>query len=191
MFGPPGIGYKPIGATKKVQSHQITSTRKLQKNRPTLGRNYHRNYIEFGFGGWGMAYYFPEEDSSFRTISLSAHYPIRKDNTSPFSTTTRSLSQEWRSFGLHDGSVLFTHPSRKQVLQWNQKTMEKENASVGHGTMDQHTKTKIQRLLADNSLEYVPLSVWRRNQLWRLIHTHGSRAPEQDQRFGSLSTPAN
>ena len=59
-------------------------------------------------------------------------------------------------------------------MQWNQSTMEKENQVMGQQVHDHQSKSMVQKLLADNSLEFVPVSKWRRAQLWRLIKTHGT-----------------
>lgn len=99
-------------------------------------------------------------------------------------TTTKTLSPQWRMFALTDGGVLLTHPSHKQVMQWNQETLKRENAAIGQADFDRHVDSKIQALMADATLEAVPLSEWRRAHMWRLIRNHGRRTT------GTVAAPA-
>ena len=169
-FSPPGIQW--YERKKKVQSHQINRFR-TTKGAKSFGRDYNKWWIQYGFGGWGMVYFDTKVDRSYKILPLSGHYPQRAHADAALTTTCKSLSPQFRTFALADGGVLVCHPSQKQVLEWGKITAEKESVALGQDGFDQSMKSQIQRLIADNTLELVPLSSWRRQQLWRLIRTHG------------------
>ena len=91
------------------------------------------------------------------------------DTAKPLGRPAKTLSPQWRPFALADGGVLFVHPSQKQVLAWSQQVMKREADTNGLGSVQQHTNTKIEQLLADNTIEHVPLSQWRRQHMWALV----------------------
>jgi hypothetical protein len=89
------------------------------------------------------------------------------------SNTTKSLSPHWRSFALSDGGVLFVHPSHSQVMSWNQATLKKEAEATGMSSMDQWVNSRMQAIIAENTLEGVTLSHWRKRHIWALLKKQG------------------
>lgn len=159
-------------ALLRVQSHQ--KKRAQHPNAGTrFGRNYNRGFIRYGFGGFGMSVYSSRKNRNFRVqkVAETAGDPLADDHG--LSATTRTLSPNFRTFALNDGGVFVTHPSHAQIMQWNQKVLQEECKETGMTTMDQFVNSRIQSILADNTIENISLSHWRRTHMWNLIKAHG------------------
>lgn len=171
---------------RHVKSHQIDSIGHTFRS-PRLGRSYTSAWIKFGYGGWGMGTHGTGKFRRFHAQRLHHAVASPQEPGGPMVTTTRTLSPEWRAFALADGGVLFTHPSSKQVMEWGQKTLQRENEAIGQADFDRHVNCKIQSLMADATLESVPLSEWRRAHMWQLIRNHGkhSATPSAEASSGS------
>lgn len=163
-----------------VKSHQLKKSQ--HPNAGTrYGRNYNRAFIKYGFGGYGMSVYSPKKNRSFRVQPQATHIGSEGSEehrttdltTGGLSNTTRSLSPHWRSFALDDGGVLFIHPSHQQVMSWSHETHKKETEAMGMTSMDEWVNSRIQSIMADNTLENVSLGHWRRRHMWMLIKSHG------------------
>jgi hypothetical protein len=138
------------------------------------GRSYNLAFKKFGFGGMGCSVHHVKKDRRFVVTSLNDTAPAGKHIDEPLGNTSKTLSPHWRPFGLTDGGVLFTHPSQKQVMGWTQTILQKEQQASGLSTYDQQVNSKIQSLVADNTLENVSLAQWRRQHLFNLIAKHGN-----------------
>jgi hypothetical protein len=155
---------KPVSHTSRSTGHP---------NAGGFGKRYERiSTRTFQNQGLGMGTYSAPKDRRWPTPAFAEAPPFEKPENMPQSNTTKTLSPEWRPYALADGGVLFTHPTRDQVMQWNFEATTKENEAVGMTTRDHATKAKIQALIADNTLEHTTLAAWRRQQLQRLIRKH-------------------
>ena len=137
------------------------------------GRRYenqsHRAYAQ---GGFGTGTYTTAKDRRFKTPMFIEPFEPHKPENMPMTNTTKSLSHEWKPFALNDGGVLFLHPTRDQIMAWNQKVMLKERETTGMTTRDHDIEAKTQTLMADNTLEHISLAAYRREHLTRLISKH-------------------
>ena len=162
-----------ISAVIRVHSHQL----KKGQNplRPaSLGRQYSRNYIKYGPGGIGISTYSARKDRRLRVNSLPpVPSTISFGNETGLSQTTQSLSPHWRTYALEDGGVLFTHPSHEQVMRWGQQVFRKEAEATGRTAMSEWTDSRIQSILADNTLENYSIKYWRQRHMWNLIKNQG------------------
>ncbi|KAF8286789.1 hypothetical protein C4B63_40g27 [Trypanosoma cruzi] len=156
----------------RVQSHQ--KKRSQHPNAGTrFGRVYNRGFIRYGFGGFGMSVYTPKKDRTFRVQPLPfLSGNVFADNTS-LVPTTRTLSPNFRAFALQDGGVLFSHPSHEQIMRWGQGVLTEETKATGMTSMDNYVNSRIQSIIAENTVENVALSHWRRRHMWNLIKSHG------------------
>ncbi|CCW65657.1 unnamed protein product [Phytomonas sp. EM1] len=156
-----------------VQSHQ--KKRGQHPNAGTrYGRVYNRGFIRYGFGGFGMSVYTPKKDRRFRIrpVPQAATAPLSDENG--LSPTTRTLSPNFRMFALSDGGVLVTHPSHQQIMRWNQGVLDEECKATGMTSMDNYINSRIQAIIADNTIENISISQWRKTHMWNLIKAHGS-----------------
>lgn len=161
----------------KVQSHQ--KKRAQHPNASTrYGRVYNRGFIRYGFGGFGMSVYSSRKNRTFRVEppqpslqdgDRASHFADDK----PLVSTTRTLSPNFRMFALEDGGVLVTHPSHAQIMGWGQKVHDAECAATGATSMDHYVNSRIQAIIADNTIESTSLKQWRRTHMWNLIKAHG------------------
>lgn len=140
-----------------------------------VGKGYGRSYNgkairQNANSGWGISTYSAGKDRRYQ-YARAPHKPHAPDAPAnmPISNVTKNLSHEWRPFALNDGGVLFIHPTRDQVLKWSEEVMKRERASAGMSTRDHDTSAKIQTLIADNTLEHISLTTWRRTQLYNLL----------------------
>lgn len=125
-----------------------------------------------------MGGFAPRKDRRVPTPYFREAPPVGKPENMPLGNTTKTLSPEWKPFALSDGGVLFTHPTRDQVMEWNNLVISKEHEAVGIPSRQHAVQAKVQSLMADNTLEHLSLSQWRRANLRQLIHRHkGSAAP--------------
>ncbi|KEG09794.1 putative variant surface glycoprotein [Trypanosoma grayi] len=156
----------------KVQSHQKKKSQ--HPNAGTrFGRVYNRGFIRYGFGGFGMSVYTPKKDRTFRVQSLPPPpVDVFADNA-PLVPTTRTLSPNFRAFALQDGGVLFSHPSHEQIMRWGQGVLTEETKATGMTSMDNYVNSRIQSIIAENTVENVALSHWRRRHMWNLVKAHG------------------
>lgn len=153
-----------------VKSHQLKKAQ--HPNAGTrLGRNYTRGFVKYGFLGFGMSTYTPRKNRAPKIQRQAPPPAIAK--SFHLSQTTKSLSPHFRSFALADGGVLFAHPSHKQIMQWGQDTLTKEAEATGMTSMDQFVQSRIQAIIADNTLENVSLSHWRKKHMWTLLKSRG------------------
>uniref|UniRef100_A0A7S1QLH8 Uncharacterized protein n=1 Tax=Neobodo designis TaxID=312471 RepID=A0A7S1QLH8_NEODS len=158
-------------ALSKPRSYQTRRTLHPMANHPRWGHD--RTVAkQFAWRGWGVGGNQPERDRRWPTPSYAEEAPFQKPKNMPMSNTTKTLSGEWRPYALSDGGVLFTHPTRDQVMQWNYEATMKENEAAGSTARDHNVKAKMQALIADNTLEHTTLADWRRQQLQRLIQKH-------------------
>jgi hypothetical protein len=161
--------------TLRVHSHQLKKGQ--HPLRPaSLGRHYSRSYIRYGTGGLGISTYSSRKDRRFRVNSLpwsNAGLSPQQEDQQGLCQTTRSLSPHWRTFALEDGGVLFTHPSHEQVMRWGQQVLRKESEATGRTAMSDWTDSRIQAILADNTLENYSIKYWRQRHMWNLIKSHG------------------
>ncbi|ORC91405.1 putative variant surface glycoprotein [Trypanosoma theileri] len=156
----------------KVQSHQ-----KVKSQHPNagtrFGRVYNRGFIRYGFGGFGMSVYTPKKDRRFRVLTPPPPKgDLFADNES-LVPTTRTLSPNFRAFALEDGGVLFTHPTHEQIMRWGQGVLTEEGKATGMTSMDNYVNSRIQSIIAENTVENVAISHWRRRHMWNLIKAHG------------------
>ena len=150
-----------------------TSRRTGHPNAGGIGQRYERVATrQMSNDGLGIGTYSAPKDRRWPTPGFSEPEPFKKPKNMPMSNTTKTLSPEWKPYALADGGVLFTHPTRDQVMQWNFEATAKENEAVGTTTREHATKAKMQALIADNTLEHTTLADWRREQLQRLIRKH-------------------
>jgi hypothetical protein len=165
----------------RVQSHQ--KKRAQHPNAGTrFGRVYNRGFIRYGFGGFGMSVYTPKKDRRFRVmppppISTSTVAAEERDafaDNSGLTATTRTLSPTFRMFALEDGGVFVSHPSHEQVMRWNQGVLTEEGKATNNTVMDEYVNSRIQAIIADNTLENVSLSQWRKAHMWNIIKSHGN-----------------
>jgi hypothetical protein len=166
--------------------HSHTKKKGQNPKRPaSLGRHYSRSYIRYGVGGLGISTYSTRKDRRFVVNKLpmppqslpspspsSSSLPSDSDKLG-LSRTTKSLSPHWRTFALEDGGVLFTHPSHEQVMKWGQQVFRKEAEVTGRTAMSDWTDSRIQAILADNTLENYSIKYWRQRHMWNLIKSHG------------------
>ncbi|KAH9598073.1 hypothetical protein LSM04_002748 [Trypanosoma melophagium] len=156
----------------RVQSHQ-----KVKSQHPNagtrFGRVYNRGFIRYGFGGFGMSVYTPKKDRRFRVLPTPPPKgDVFADNES-LVATTRTLSPNFRAFALEDGGVLFTHPTHEQIMRWGQGILTEETKATGMTSMDNYVNSRIQSIIAENTVENVAISHWRRRHMWNLIKAHG------------------
>ena len=153
-----------------VKSHQKKPTR-IPLHGYGYGKNYTRSYIKYANSGWGMGTYTETRDKRFVTPKVNRERPSeeRRDGTAPFSGTTKTLSPHFRPFALADGGVLFVHPSSKEILTWSHEVLGKEQRASGLGAVHDETRSKIQALLADNTIEHVSIGQWRQMHVQRLM----------------------
>eukprot|EP00796_Vickermania_ingenoplastis_P008210 gene8210-5735_t len=165
----------------RVQSHQKNRSQSPHAG-TRFGRVYNRGFIRYGFGGFGMSVYSPKKDRRFVPLPpFPSLTPVEHGISSSvweaeggMTTATRSLSPNFRAFALGDGGVLMAHPSHKQIMAWGQQVLTKETAAAGGKTsMDEYVNSRIQAILADQTIENVTLSHWRRNHMWNLVKSHG------------------
>lgn len=157
----------------KVQSHQ--KKRAQHPNAGTrFGRVYNRGFIRYGFGGFGMSVYTPKKDRRFRVQPLPSQPSVDAfaDDTS-LVQTTRTLSPNFRTFALEDGGVFISHPSHEQIMRWGQRVLTEETKATGMTSMDSYVNSRIQSIIAENTVENVALSHWRKRHMWNLIKAHG------------------
>ena len=72
---------------------------------------------QFANGGWGVGGWTQAKDRRWPTPQYPEVEPFKKPENMPLSNTTKTLSAEWKPYALSDGGVLFTHPTRDQVMQ--------------------------------------------------------------------------
>lgn len=135
-----------------------------------LGKD-HRSpgMTRFGGSGWGVPKHDMGKDRRFVSPKVMDPAPAGKPRDLPMANTTKTLSPHWRPFALADGGVLFIHPTRNQVMEWNREVMKRENEATGLSGFDREVDAKIQTLIADNTLEHVSLREWRKNMMRRLV----------------------
>ena len=168
-------------ALLRVQSH-----RKKRAQHPNAGtrygRVYNRGFIRYGFGGFGMSVYTPKKDRRFRVMPLPANpaptvtaeqRDVFADN-SGLTATTRTLSPTFRLFALEDGGVFVSHPSHAQIMRWNQGVLTEEGKATNNTVMDEYVNSRIQAIIADNTIENASLSQWRKAHMWNIIKSHGN-----------------
>jgi hypothetical protein len=156
-----------VACSKPVSKQYIN--RGNQKS-ASFGHRYDKTTLRlFANGGWGMGTYTSAKDRRWKTPTFVEDFPVGKPANMGMSNTTKTLSPEWRPFALDDGGVLFVHPTRDDVMQWNQQTLVKEREASGMASRDNDTVAKIQALIADNTLEHISLARWRRTQLRSII----------------------
>lgn len=156
----------------RVQSHQLK--RAQHPNAGTrYGRVYNRGFIRYGFGGFGMSVYSPKKNRSFRPLSPQPPLGDPLADDSGLAPTTRTLSPNFRTFALADGGVFVSHPSHAQIMQWNQGVLRAENEATGATAMDEYVNSRIQAIIADNTIENTSLSHWRKAHMWNLVKAHG------------------
>mmetsp|Transcript_8620 Transcript_8620/g.9724 ORF Transcript_8620/g.9724 Transcript_8620/m.9724 type:complete len:191 (-) Transcript_8620:98-670(-) len=155
-----------------VKSHQLKKSQHPDAG-SRYGRNYNRAMIRYGFTGFGISTYSPRKNRSFKIRPLPDAFTNRNPSAAHLTPTTKSLSPQWRPFALADGGVLIAHPSHSQVMKWSQSTLAKEAEATGQTAMDNWVDTRIQSIIADNTLENISLSHWRRRHLWTLVKQQG------------------
>lgn len=165
----------------RVQSHQ--KKRSQHPNAGTrFGRVYNRGFVRYGFGGFGMSTYSTKKDRTFKTLppqSMPIGGPHAGDEGG-LAPTTQTLSPNFRTFALADGGVFVTHPSHSQIMQWNGGVLQADAKAAAAGpsggmtSMDQFVNSRIQAIIADNTIENVSLSQWRRTHMWNIIKSHGN-----------------
>lgn len=156
----------------RVQSHQ--KKRAQHPNAGTrYGRVYNRGFVRYGFGGFGMSVYSTKKNRNFRLRPAPAPLGDPLADDSGLTPTTRTLSPNFRTFAMADGGVLVTHPSHEQVMRWNAGVLAEETKATGMTSMDQYVNSRIQAIMADNTVENVSLSHWRKTHMWNLIRSHG------------------
>ncbi|CCD17651.1 unnamed protein product [Trypanosoma congolense IL3000] len=156
----------------RVQSHQ--KKRAQHPNAGTrFGRVYNRGFIRYGFGGFGMSVYTPKKDRRFRVQQLPPPPTNSFADDVSLVSTTRTLSPNFRAFALQDGGVFFTHPSHEQIMRVGQGILAEETKATGMTSMDNYVNSRIQSIIAENTVENVALSHWRRRHMWNLVKTHG------------------
>lgn len=173
-----------------VQSHQLKKSQHPDAG-TRFGRHYNRSFIKYGFSGFGISTYTTKKNRTFKirptnaatafgSMAVRDHVgaplkvvPSRAATRDHMSNTTKSLSPHWRSFGLSDGGVLFVHPSHNQVMAWNQATLKKEAEATGLTSMDQWVNSRMQAIIAENTLESVTLSHWRKRHIWAMLKKQG------------------
>ncbi|CAD2212856.1 hypothetical protein AGDE_01917 [Angomonas deanei] len=157
----------------RVQSHQ--KKRALHPNAGTrYGRVYNRGFVRYGFGGFGMSVYSTKKDRRF-TVEPMLEKPLY-GSLSPeggLSPTTKALSPNFRAFALADGGVLFLHPSHRQVMQWGQAVLQEETKATGMTAFDEMVNSRLQSMIADNTIENTAITHWRRQHMWNLVKSHG------------------
>ncbi|CAJ1012828.1 hypothetical protein Q4I28_008141 [Leishmania naiffi] len=167
-------------ALLRVQSHQ--KKRAQHPNAGTrYGRVYNRGFVRYGFGGFGMSVYTPKKDRTFKVMPVPPSPPAttaaeQRDDFADnrgLVATTRTLSPTFRMFALEDGGVLVSHPSHAQVMQWNQRVHTEEGKATNRTTMDEYVNSRIQAIIADNTIENTSLSQWRKAHMWNVIKSHG------------------
>lgn len=155
----------------------IKSVQMYRVGNPLRGKGYGRNYTKsfkrYAFGGWGMGVYSVRKDRRFMPKVAFGDPSWPSNDSAPFSRTTKSLSPHWRAFALKDGGVFFSHPSHKQTMLWGQDSMKKEQAKLGLTGMDQQINSRMQAIIAENTIENVSLSQWRRAQINSMIRKDG------------------
>ncbi|KPI87365.1 hypothetical protein ABL78_3553 [Leptomonas seymouri] len=165
----------------RVQSHQ--KKRAQHPNAGTrYGRVYNRGFIRYGFGGFGMSVYTTKKDRRFRVMPppptpASTVAADRRDvfaDNSGLTATTRTLSPTFRMFALEDGGVLVSHPSHEQIMRWNQGVLTEEGKATNNTVMDEYVNSRIQAIIADNTIENASLSQWRKAHMWNIIKSHGN-----------------
>ncbi|KAG8348813.1 hypothetical protein ERJ75_001362600 [Trypanosoma vivax] len=156
----------------RVQSHQ--KNRSQHPNAGTrFGRVYNRGFIRYGFGGYGMSVYTPKKDRTFRVQKLPPTHTNMFADDCALVSTTRTLSPNYRAFALEDGGVFFVHPSHEQIMRAGQKMLTEEAEKTGMTAMDNYVNSRIQSIIAENTVENVSLSHWRRRHMWNLVKAHG------------------
>lgn len=172
----------------RVQSHQKNRSQTPQAG-TRFGRVYNRGFVRYGFGGYGMSVYTPKKDRRFRVqpapppptpAELGIGSPSIWAREGGLSTTTRALSPNFRAFALADSGVLFAHPTHQEIMRWGQKVLETETATAGSdgeekrspASMDAYVHERIEAILADNTLENVSLTHWRKNHMWTIVKSH-------------------
>lgn len=120
-----------------------------------------------------MSVYSSKKDRRFRVLpppQIEAPF----SDVSGLSSTTRTLSPNFRIFALRDGGLLVAHPSHKDIMQWGQKVLSVESeAKEVKASMDEYVDSRIQSIIANNTIENVSLSRWRKNHMWNLLKSHG------------------
>lgn len=168
-------------ALLRVQSHQ--KKRAQHPNAGTrFGRVYNRGFIRYGFGGFGMSVYTPKKDRTFKVRPVDPEPAVtiageRRDlfaDNSGMAATTRTLSPTFRMFALEDGGVFVSHPSHEQIMRWNQGVLTEEGKATNNTAMDEYVNSRIQAIIADNTIESTSLSQWRRAHMWNIIKSHGN-----------------
>lgn len=177
------------GRVLLVKSHQLKKAQHPDAG-TRFGRHYNRSMVRYGFSGFGISTYSTRKNRSFvvrptskgqfstmttRDPATGALGTVRSSVISRdhLSNTTKSMSPHWRSFALADGGVLFVHPAHKQIMTWNQDTLRREAEATGLTSMDQWVHSRMQALIADNTLGNVSLSHWRKRHMWALIKKEG------------------
>ncbi|KAG5465649.1 hypothetical protein CUR178_00359 [Leishmania enriettii] len=167
-------------AQLRVQSHQ--KKRAQHPNAGTrYGRVYNRGFVRYGFGGFGMSVYTPKKDRTFKVVPVPPPPPAttaaeRRDDFADnrgLAATTRTLSPTFRMFALEDGGVFVSHPSHAQIMRWNQRVHTEEGKAANSTVMDEYVNSRIQAIIADNTIENTSLSQWRKAHMWNVIKSHG------------------
>ncbi len=135
------------------------------------GRNYTQNLVKYASKGWGIGNYSARKDNRFvpRRFNARTTEAEKFDFTMPISRATKTLSPHFRPFALADGGVLFIHPSSREIMTWNHEVLGKEQKASGLGNVHDDTRSKIQSLIADNTIEHVSIGQWRQLHIQRLM----------------------
>ncbi|TPP42103.1 hypothetical protein CGC20_28225 [Leishmania donovani] len=72
-----------------------------------------------------------------------------------------------------DGGVFVSHPSHAQIMRWNQRVHTEEGKAANSTVMDEYVNSRIQAIIADNTIENTSLSQWRKAHMWNVIKSHG------------------
>ena len=133
-----------------------------------LGRDYNFAYRTFGPFGYGVGKNQSKKDRAAEI--LPRHSPSGASNNGPMSNISRTLSHEWIPYALHDGGVLFSHPSSSQMLRWSHEAMKEERKAVGlYSSVDYDRDATIKTLLARNTIEAQPIEQWRKKHITQLL----------------------
>lgn len=172
-----------------VRSHQFSPSR-VPMGRYSYGRNYTKSYIRYADGGWGIGTYSSGKDRRFVPANFHREDERPEDrrlHTSPMSRTTKTLSPHFRPFALADGGVLFIHPSQKEILTWTHEVLGEEQKKAGLGNVHDDARSKIQGIIANNTIEHVSVAHWRNAHIRRLMRASLQRRPAA---VGDINTSA-
>lgn len=157
----------------RVQSHQ--KKRSQHPNAGTrYGRVYNRGFVRYGFGGFGMSVYSAKKSREFRVRPAPPPLGDAVMSETGLTPTTRTLSPNFRTFALEDGGVFVTHPSHEQIMRWSQGVLTSESEALGMTTMDNYVNSRLQAIIANNTIENTSISQWRKNHMWNLVKSHGN-----------------